>query len=215
MAQTAYRSDAIAQIALCRRARTDRDLVATEQRDVVVVDVNGVNRGQVWTQNSLTFEQLRGCAALDRQALLHFRRLLCQMDVQGGIALACPFGDGAHGRRIDRAHALDRRADANSGALVQVIHSLRPMFGVAVGEGLLDVIERAAVHAAPQVARIDEGDSNALLRRGGGQRLTEPAPQGKQLMKLADGGDPRLEHLANDESVAYAVDRPRLTPRVP
>ena len=54
--------------------------------DVVLVDVDRMDGGQVRAEDALALQQLRRRAALDRQALLDLSRLLGEVDVQRRLA---------------------------------------------------------------------------------------------------------------------------------
>src|SRR5260370_18147380 len=56
--QSVKRTNTIAKVTLCRRARADRDVVAAEQSDVVVIDVDCMHGGQIRPENALPFQGL-------------------------------------------------------------------------------------------------------------------------------------------------------------
>ena len=80
-----------------------------------------------------------------------------KVKVKRRTALAGPRGDRAHRVRVDGSDAVDGRTDA--GLRVRGGHLFgpsRPAVDVAVGEALLHRVERAAVEARPQIARVEQ-----------------------------------------------------------
>ena len=94
---------------------------------------------------------------------------------------------------------MDGGADAHAVCLFQFVDPPNPPVGIAVGERLLNVIERPAVQPAAQVARVDERDPNSFLARRIDESHPELVPVTVQVMELADRGDTGLQHLAEHE----------------
>ena len=205
LAERLQRTDAVAEVTLGRRAGAHVDLVRPEQRDVVGVDVDGVHRGQIGTEDALAVEELGRRAALHRLALLELGGLLGEVHVQRRVAFAGVRGDYAHRLGVDRADAVDGGRDAHPGAIGQVVDASRPGVGVTVAEGDLLQLEGPAVHAAAQVAGVDQRDPDPLLGGGVDQGLPQLVAMAVEVVELADGGDAGLEHLAEDKAAVLEV----------
>src|SRR5260370_6179413 len=129
--------------------------MSTQERYVVLVDVNRMDGGQVGAKNPLAFEQLGGRASFDRLAFLSLSGLLSKMCVKGSAPPARPGRDHTHRRGVDRADAVDRRCDSNAVAILEVVDALRPLLRVAIGEKLLVRVELPAVEATAQIAGVN------------------------------------------------------------
>ena len=101
-------------------------------RDSAVLDVDGVDRGQIGSENSLALQQLRRRAAHRRNALVHLGSLLGQMYMERRLAHSRPGGDSSHRRHIDCANAVDRGSDPHVFANCKCIHSRHPRINIAV-----------------------------------------------------------------------------------
>ena len=201
-------ADAVGEVALGGRAEAGGHARAAEQRDVVVGQVRRVDGGEALRQRAGVGQQPGRRAAVRREALLVLLRLLGDVGVQRPPRR--PLRDGARRRRVDRAHAVDRRADARGRALLERVHALGPGAGVGVAE---------ARDAAVQVARVEQRDADA---RVGGRRQHRAAHRVRvvvgravgrvvEVVELADAGDAGQRHLAErrarEREAAVGVER--------
>ena len=103
-----------------------------QQRDIRIVDVDGVNRSQIMTEDSLAFEELGWRAARDRNALINLGLLFRQVDVQRRVSLARPLRHDPHRRWVDSSHTVNRSSNTHAIPTREPIHSRRPPVGIAV-----------------------------------------------------------------------------------
>src|SRR5438105_14141132 len=130
------------------------------------------------------------------------------MYVKRRLALPRPGGHHAHRGRVNSPDAVDGGADPDPVASAQLLHARRPPLDITVRERALDALERAAVDATAQVARIEQRDADPFRCRGLDQRLAQVVAITVQVVKLADSGDARVEHLSEDSARVIEVARP-------
>ncbi len=102
---------------------------------------------------------------------------------------------------------MDGCADVHAVASTQLVDPRRPAFDVPVGERALHSLERPAIQAAAQIARVEQGDADALRPRGLDERLAEVVAVAMEVVELADRGDARVQHLAEDGARVGRVAR--------
>ena len=162
-------------------------------------------------------EQGRGSAAVGVEAGLVLGGLLRDVRVQRATALACPRGHHRGGVRVDRAHAVDRRADPHGVRVAQRVDALRPRLRASIGETPLRALD-GRPDSAVEVAGVDQRQPDPGVRRRRHQHpahLVRVVVRGAarpmvQVVELADGRDPREGHLrvgrARDGEVALGIE---------
>src|SRR5438105_924109 len=130
------------------------------------------------------------------------------MDVQGCFTLPRPRGDRAHRNGVDSPDTVDGGADPHPVPAAQLLDARRPALDITVRERALDALERPSVDATAQVARIEQRDAYPFRCRGLDQRLAQVVAITVQVVKLADSGDARVEHLSEDSARVIEVARP-------
>src|SRR6266496_2203688 len=154
-------ADAVGQVALGGRAHADGRAGGAEAADVVVAEPGGVDRGGARTEHAAAVGQGRGRQSGDRQALVVLGALLGQVQVQRRGPLRRPGRDLPHGARVQRPHAVDAGGDPQGRASLELPDPLGPGGGVAVAEAQLRAFERATLEVAPEVAGVDQGETDA------------------------------------------------------
>src|SRR6266545_558858 len=178
--------------------------------------------------------QGRGRQSGDRQALVVLGALLGQVQVQRRGPLRRPGRDLPHGARVQRPHAVDAGGDPQGRASLELPDPLGPGGGVAVAEAQLRAFERATLEVAPEVAGVDQGETDARLRSRGRQGEAHLVRVGVapallvvvDVVEFADRGDARERHLRVDsgrqrqvalrvEPACQLVHPPSPAPEVP
>src|SRR5690606_20538795 len=134
---------------------------AAQQRDVLVGQVGGVDRGGVGAEGAAFVEQLGGGSVVAGQAGFVLGALLGEVDVHGGGGVAGPCGDVRDVVGGDGAHRVDGGAEPGSlVAGVELLHAVHPVVDVAVAEANLDAAHGGG-EAAGEVAGVEQGDPDA------------------------------------------------------
>ncbi len=145
-----------------------------------------------------------------------------------------PGRDLPHGARVQRPHAVDAGGDPQGRASLELPDPLGPGGGVAVAEAQLRAFERATLEVAPEVAGVDQGETDARLRSRGRQGEAHLVRVGVapallvvvDVVEFADRGDARERHLRVDsgrqrqvalrvEPACQLVHPPSPAPEVP
>ena len=120
--------------------------------------------GEARSQRARAVEHAGRREPVGGEARLVLGRLLGNVRVQRRSRSPAHSATVARRGRVDGAHAVDRRADACAGLAPRAVDALGPSLGVAVGEALLDRLERLA-EAAVQVAGVEQRDADPGLAR--------------------------------------------------
>ena len=163
------------------------------------VEVRRVHRGEARPERAGGLEHGGRGVAVGADAGLVLGRLLGDVRVERPLALGRPRGDGRAGRRVDRADAVDRGADARPGRVGELGDALAPRPRRCRRRSARCTGLSGSADAAVQVAGVEQGDADAGLARGGQHRRAElvgvgvRAPAGivVQVVELADRRDAR------------------------
>ncbi len=195
-------TDAVAEIAFGGRAQAYRGTRRREPRDVRSRHMGGMDRSRRRSEHAALRSQRGGREPGRPLARFVLGRLFRQVEVKSPPAGAGGIGDHRHRVRVDGAHAVDGRADAEHRGVGQRGRSLAPSQGVTVTEAPLVPAERL-VEASAEITGVEQGqpDPGVLGRRGErgahlvGVGVGPPVGLVMQVVELADGGDARQRHL--------------------
>ena len=127
--QFGARTDPITQVALGRRAETDRRVRRRVVGDVVRSQVCAVHRTESLTGRAHLDEQCRRCNTVTGGALLVLLNLFGDVGMKGRVVAFGPGGNDGHRFRIDSTDGMDRSADLLSVARHELIDALGPGLG--------------------------------------------------------------------------------------